>query len=202
MSASLDELIEYPFEERHIEFKSSTAWDEKEFKAKITKTILALANIKDGGFIVIGKVEQTDGTHTPVGMTDDDYNSYTSDSVKDFVKDYADPYVDLTVFKPQHNGLKFAVIKVNEFANSPVICKKGYGKVMHRGKIYTRSRGKAETIEVPTENEMRDILDIAIDKKLRNEINRFSQLGLIISQTRISTTEDQQSFDKQIEDLK
>ena len=35
---------------------------ENEFKAKITKTILGMANIKDGGWIVIGKRKQEDET--------------------------------------------------------------------------------------------------------------------------------------------
>lgn len=201
MSVLINEVITHPFEERHIEFKSSNPWKEKRFKAMITKSILAMANIKDGGYIVVGKEEQTDGTHKAVGMNESDYDSYDSDSIKDFVKDYADPYVDLEVLKPEHNNRKFVVIRVMEFDSSPIICKKGYGSLMHRGKIYTRSRGKPETIEVPSETEMREIIDMAIDKKLRQDIKRYSDLGLIRIIAASSDTRDKESFDSQIEDM-
>ena len=53
------DIIEYPNEERHLEFKGSVSWN-GEIRAKITKSIIAFANLKDGGWIVIGKEEQTD----------------------------------------------------------------------------------------------------------------------------------------------
>jgi len=195
----LIDLINYPNEERHLEFKRSTPWRENRFKATITKSILGVANIRDGGWIVIGKEEQPDGTFDAVGMSEPDFDSYDSDSVKDFVKDYADPYVNLSVHKVPHAQKKFLVIRIEEFDTIPVICKRDWGNILHRGKMYTRSRGKAETIEVPGQTEMREIINMAVEKELRRFHERLSRVGL---QPLIpSEPEDKELFDKQREDL-
>lgn len=201
MSSPITDVITHPFEERHIEFKSSTPWKEKEFKAKITKSILAMANLKDGGWIVVGNEEQSDGTYKAVGMSQSDYDSYDSDSVKDFAKDYADPYVNISVLKLEHDNKKFVLIRIEEFDVSPVICKRAYGDIMHRGKIYSRSTGKPETIEVPSETEMREIINMAVDKKMRQHIKWLTDLGLIPLVAEESEPEDTEKFDKQLEGI-
>lgn len=201
MSTPITDVITHPFEERHIEFKRSTPWKDKKFKAKITKSILAMANLKDDGSIIVGKEKESDGTYKAVGMIQSDYDSYDSDPVKDFVKDYADPYVNLSVLKPEHNHRKFVVIRIEEFDTSPVVCKMDYGNIMHRGKIYTRSRGKPETIEIPSETEMREIIDMAVNKEMRKFIKRLSDLELIRLVVEPSKPQDKEKFDKQLEGI-
>ena len=115
------DVIMHPYEERNIEFKTSTPWNDKSFKAKIAKSILGMANIRDGGWIVIGKVRQPDDTHEAVGMTQTDYESYSSDLLKDFVKNYAAPHVEISLEKPEYAQKKFVVIRVEEFDDVPVI---------------------------------------------------------------------------------
>ena len=39
-------------EERNLEYKRSLNWDDKDMRAKLTKSVLGMANIRDGGAIV------------------------------------------------------------------------------------------------------------------------------------------------------
>lgn len=160
-----------------------------------------MANIRDGGWIVIGKEERSDGTFEKVGVTQTDYESYNSDDVKDFVEEYADPYVNLSIQKKIYDQKKFVVIRIQEFDNTPIICKRDWGEVLHRGKMYTRSRGKPETVEVPSETEMREIIDMAVDKENRKFFERLSNIGLLRLVTVPSEPRDKELFDKQLEGM-
>jgi predicted HTH transcriptional regulator len=193
------EVIRHPCEERHIEFKKSTKWEDGRFKAIVTKSILGMANIRDGGWIVIGKEEQSDGAFYAAGMSQSDYESYDPDSVKDFVKEYADPNVNVSVLKTEHEQKNFVLVQIEEFENIPVICKRAYDDVLHRGRIYTRSRGKPETIEVPSQTEMREIIDMAVEKQTRDFVGRLSRLGLLRPGEEIRTPTDEEAFGKQLE---
>ncbi|MGB2696865.1 MAG: RNA-binding domain-containing protein, partial [Candidatus Zixiibacteriota bacterium] len=54
------ELVKSGREERNLEYKASKDWKDHTTKAKITKTILGMANIRDGGVIVLGVEEIKD----------------------------------------------------------------------------------------------------------------------------------------------
>jgi predicted HTH transcriptional regulator len=196
----LDDIIKHPFEEKNIEFKKSTAWNDLQFKAKITKSIMGMANLRDGGWIVIGKEKQSDGVFQTIGMNQTDFDSYDSDLMNDFIKDYAYPEVKFVLYKRYLDGKRFVIIKIEEFEQIPIICKKAYGDIVHRGKIYTRT-GKPETVEVPSQTEMREIIELAADKELRKFIGRAAQLGLIPAQKTQEKQADRELFRKELEDL-
>lgn len=177
------------------------SWQEEGFKATIAKSIQGMANKRDGGTIIIGKEEQPKGTFSPIGMSQSDFDSFDSDTMKDFVKDYADPYVNFSVHKIILGGRKFVVIRIEEFERTPVICKKDWGDILHRGKVYTRSRGKPETIEVPSQTEMREIIDMAVEKEFRHFYERLSHVGIEIPILHRPQDKDKELFDKQREDL-
>jgi len=48
------ELLDNPFELHNVEYKRSMSWNEHIIKAKITKIILALSNIQNGGYLILG----------------------------------------------------------------------------------------------------------------------------------------------------
>lgn len=190
------DLIEYPNEERHIEFKRSVRWD-GDIRAKITKSIMAMSNLRDGGWIVVGKEEQPDRSFSPVGMSQADFDSFDPDEVQAFVYARAEPPVDFDVRKIVYNGKKFVIIRVKEFENEPVICKKSYGNILHNGVIYIRSKGKPESIPVPSQYEMREIIENAIDKGVRAFFQRSQRIGIM----RLPSVDDAAKFSKQVEEL-
>lgn len=94
VSQELLDLILHGREERNLEYKESLNWDSTETRAKVTKACLALANLPDGGALVLG--EKKDGEqYVPEGMAAADRDSFTQDDVSAHVNEYASPFVEL-----------------------------------------------------------------------------------------------------------
>jgi len=178
----LEDITYYGKEERNIEYKSSFNWrSENKLKVKVVQTILGMSNIRDGGYIIIG-VKEKDNIFDPNGMKDEDFKSFKFDDVLDYSNKYAEPYIELDFnpFNDKKNNKKFIVIKVKEFYELPVICKKDYPKILERGAIYTRTKGgKHETCKVKSQNEMREILKLSLEKsKEEFKITFLKLLGI------------------------
>ncbi len=172
-------IIYYGRELRNIEYKESLDWNDNDHKAKIVKCLLALSNLMDGGYLVLG-VE--DGSYKPVGMKDEDYELLAQDDIADHVKNYADPYLEFELDKIIDDGKMFAVFKVFAFEEVPVLCKKPFPNVLRKGAIYTRSKtGKPETIEVPSHVEMREIVNTAVEKGIRLLLEKTKRVGISLS---------------------
>ena len=192
------EIINYPNEERHIEFKSNIKWD-GETKSKLTKHIMAMANLRDGGWIIIGKEEQANRTFRLVGLTRENFDSFDSDHIKAFVYSHAEPPIRLIVRKKEENKKLFVGVEIKGFDTTPIICKKTEGSILQEGRMYVRSKGKPESITVQNYTEMNEIIDIAIDKGLTNLLGRLKFLGIHFQSPRALNKE---KFDQEIEELK
>ena len=163
-SEQIISLILLGREERYLEYKSSLNWNDRKTKAKIAKATMAMANIPDGGFLILGV--ESDGS--PQGMVHEDFLSFDQDAVQELVNEYADPYVELTVSADHLESYgDFVVVQVQQFTDLPVVCKKTGAEHLRRGALYTRSRRKHETAEVGSQTEMREILDRAVDGQVR-----------------------------------
>ena len=51
---ALLEMVYHGREEQNLEYKQSISWQEPAIKAKIAKSAMAMANLPDGGAIVVG----------------------------------------------------------------------------------------------------------------------------------------------------
>lgn len=157
-------LIEGGTETPQFEYKASQPWTAKPFREKIIRTILALTNIRDGGRVVIGVEEQPSGSYLPTGCEEDHVTTFVPDVMKDQVSECADPFVIFSVEHVAYNQKTFIVITVREFDEVPVICKKD-GVELRRGAIYTRTRaGRPQSAPISNERDMREIIDLAVDK--------------------------------------
>lgn len=171
----MKELLDYIYhgkEERNLEYKQSMAWGENATKEKITKAVLAMSNLKEGGTIVLGVKENSDGSFDEIGMDSNDIKGYRPDLIISHVNKYADPFVDISIDKVPDENKKFVVIQVAPFKEIPIICKKG-SNGLKKGKIYTRSRRMNETSEVNSQTEMREIIDLAVEKNIEKFRHRF-----------------------------
>jgi len=81
MPDDLSALIQFPREERNLEFKRSMDWADPATKAKLTKSVLAMANLRDGGHIVLGVERQPDDTYVPVGMQTEHCDCFVQDQL-------------------------------------------------------------------------------------------------------------------------
>lgn len=203
-AAELEQIFLIGKESRSIEFKESVPWNDKLFKVKITKTILAMSNIRDGGNIIFGVKEGDDCEYTPVGMNEDDFNTYNIDEVSSFVSSYADPYVKLDLFKLEYDSKRFVVLKIFEFEEIPVICKKDYSSAnfnLRKGALYVRPFRTVESVEVPSQNEMREILDLATEKNLKKFFQISKSVGILPEEKTKDHDLDRSKFEKQIEKI-
>nr|MDO8099996.1 ATP-binding protein [Candidatus Njordarchaeota archaeon] len=196
----LCEMIRAGIEGRHLEFKAPMRWDSDLTKAKITKAAISMTNIRDGGRIIIGVEERPKGVFNNIGVTQEVASTYNLDDISGFINGYADPYVGVHLDQTTCDGKTYVVIAVDEFEEMPVICKRDYPKAgLQRGKIYWRSRGKNECSEVMSTVEMREIVDLAVDKSTRKLLERLKRIGL---ETLESTVSDERKFLDQLGDLK
>lgn len=188
-------LIELGREDRSVEYKESHPWDD--LKTKIAKTALGMANIRDGGTIVIG-VSERSGSPVPQGMPGADIDTYDEDDIRAFVNRFADPYVRLELHRVSREEQEFVAIVVHEFDQVPVICKRS-GVGLRDGAIYTRSYRMPETCEVPSQTEMREIIDMATDKEVRRFLERLRASGLL--PTGIVERTETEKYDEELEGL-
>jgi len=193
------ELILARKEFRNLEYKASVSWNDPAIREKIVRSMVAMSNIRDGGSIIIGVDQQTGGTFIlKDGMTQPDYDSFKYDNTAAVVAEYADPYVSFSLIKDELQGKRIVLIDIEEFQEIPVLCKKD-GPVLKRGKLYTRSWRVPESVEVPSQTEMREILDIAIEKGIRHFLKRLGKVGISISG--ISGSPDLDLFEKQLKEF-
>jgi predicted HTH transcriptional regulator len=89
--AALDSCIE----SQGVDFKESALWEDLEFK--IIKTALAMANLRDGGILVIGASESGDQWDMR-GISDEHLSTYVVDDVVDAIHKFASPSVGVALF--------------------------------------------------------------------------------------------------------
>lgn len=155
----LEELLEGAEETDRLEFKQATTWD----KHALVKDILAMANVQDGGRIVIG-IE--DGSFKRQGISAAQQSTFVSDHMRDQVAEYADPEVVFSVKTPiDRGGLQYVVIEVAEFTSLPVICKRD-GPDVQKGSVYFRSPAqKPQSARVSNSTDMRRLVERSIAKR-------------------------------------
>ncbi|MDE1818697.1 MAG: ATP-binding protein [Thaumarchaeota archaeon] len=166
-------------EGRSYEFKRGLPWD-GDFRFRIVKGILALSNVPDGGYLIIG-VEKNNSTniYEPNGMSESVARTYDNDHVSQFTSNYADPSVMMTLKIFEESEKRFVVIEVSEFSEIPVICKNNGGEALKAGEIYTRTNRMPESARC-TAVELREILELATDKGIRRQRERLGRAGIVI----------------------
>ena len=190
------EIIARAHEQRGIEFKGPGNKKNKHLFAKITRAALSMANRRDGGIVIIGIDENNNGELNLVGLSDKDLLSWERDGLADSFAEFSDPPFSFEVETKSFEGNSFIVITVDEFVDIPILCKKSFPDVLRKGACYVRTRRKPETVEIPSQENMRDLLELAIEKGVRRFIQQAFSAGLSLSPETIST--DAQLFDNQI----
>lgn len=193
-------VLEQGKETPGTEFKSSGSRRERDFLARVVRAVLALANRRGGGVVILG-VNDDGGRINPTGVAEDHLETWGPEAVTASVAAYADPYVDLTVHRIELERQNFIVLEVREFEEVPVLCKRGYGNLLRDGACYVRRRGRVESCEVPNNAEMRELLDLATEKGVRRFLQTAGRSGLLeeANGTGVQPNDDEQ-FERQAEE--
>lgn len=172
-------------ETRSVEFKSGGPRINNTLSfAFVARAVLAMTNLPLGGWVVLGI--QDNGAMD--GVNDADLPTwFEHDELTAGLNAYADPFVQVDVEKVSHDGKNFVLIRAQEFEEIPVLARKDSppkadGKlVIRRGGCYVRPRLQAASVEVPTQTEMRELLDAAADKMLKKFLARAAAAGATLT---------------------
>jgi len=183
-AANLEFYIQHRKEERYLEYKCSMMWTgDDTTKVKVAKAMMAMSNLRNGGVIVIGMKEIPGGVWEPDGMSAQQVTSFSHDDIAQGVNDYAVPAVQFTVTPFTSDKNQFVIIQVREFDSVPTVCRKqkslGGGDALKLGAIYYRSNRKNESAPISSEEDMRELIGLALNKGVAREIERLRVLGLI-----------------------
>jgi predicted HTH transcriptional regulator len=169
--AALDTCVET----QGIEFKESATW--KVLQAKIVRTGLAMANLRDGGVIIIG-VSQRDDRWSAAGIAEEHLATYDADTVAEHIDQFSSPALTVRLVLVEYrDGRNFLAIEVSEFTDTPIVCRRDASD-LRQGAIYVRPPGHARTSEVRTAQELHDLLELAAEKRARRILETARRVGL------------------------
>jgi hypothetical protein len=198
MNKELESIIEIGSEERNIEFKRDENWDT--LKYQIIKSSMALANRRDGGYIVIGMEELKNQTFKRTGVCEINLKTFDRDTIEECVNEFAEPSVRLhleTIMIEKYIN-PFLFIIIDEFIDTPVICKKEkhlsitdtlenskrVKPFLEKGTIYYRSASKNETTKIKLYEDMKEIIDLTVLKGMKKYIQNLEYIGIKFKETK------------------
>lgn len=181
-SDELTRFIEAAGESANIDAKGPMTWDGGEASAGLTKDILALANSRDGGVIVVGKDEPEHGKFVLTGLLEPQAATFETTRVATWVNNHCSPPVSLVCHRQEHQSRLFVVVAVSEFHDVPVICTKDFilpGKpqkfLLRKGAVYVRT-ANAESAPLSSVEEMRQLIGLATTKRADQMLAMFQAM--------------------------
>jgi hypothetical protein len=186
------ELADYlalPHELEGVEFKGPGPRTARVLFAKVVRAVLAMTNRRDGGVVIIGVDEGPNRKPILRGVSDRDLQTWNADDVVAGIAPYADPAVRLRVTAPTYLGLNYVALDIEPFDAVPVLCRRKYPPnakredplILREGALYVRSRRKPESVEVPSQTEMRELIDLATEKRIGAMLGLVDRAGLAIA---------------------
>lgn len=165
---------------RDTEFKESQPFEWLRYK--IAKAAMGMANLRDGGLIVIG-VSQRDRLMA-TGVTAEHEATYDPDNVIEAINRHARPPVDCTVRVVNVDGANYVGIEVRTFDRSPIFCKRSTpdgtpdADKLIEGCVYARCNDRIGTTRVVDPDLMAEILEIAAERGAAKIVRVARQVGL------------------------
>ncbi len=165
-----------------VDAKGPMIWDGADASASLAKDIAAFANSRDGGVIVIGKSQASDGSFSYDGLSPEQTASFDTTKVGQWVNSRFAPPIRLNCYQTEFNGMKFIVIIVQEFDDVPSLCIKSFQEkgnpknhILREGTIYVRTQN-AESKPIKTVDELRTVIGLATRKKGDELLTHFSAM--------------------------
>lgn len=187
-------------ESQAVEFKESAQWDD--LKWAIVRTAQGMANLRDGGVIVVGLSERSPQWNF-TGISESHLATYDVDNVISEVNSYASPDVSLDIVTVAYRGKKFLAIQVREFSDTPIVCKKDRPTdSLEKGAVYIRPTGVPRTTKVTDATQMHDLLELAAEKRAKRFMETARRVGILREQDKTFTVDtDALLFKNELEGL-
>lgn len=178
-SADVEVILAGGHELRGFEVKGPGDLSDKAYCAKVARAAMAMGNLRDGGLVCLG-IDDTQLAAMVPGLSAEQFAAWSDyDDVHDALGRYSDPAVNFHLTPlTLSNGANVVVLEVSEFEQVPHICKKEYPGTLQKGSAYVRPPGKPQSIAIPSASEMRELLDLATSKGVREFVRRLGTAGL------------------------
>lgn len=181
MYEKIIELINVGKETRNTEFKKTYDWSDPNQRAKIVRCILSMSNTKDGGHLILGVDDDEILLENKLcGMELEHFQKLNYDHIIVHVNKFADPPIAFQMHPVVENGLHFMVFEIPEFDEIPIVCKRSGEEGLKEGAVFSRSKSKPESAIIRSQSEMRELIDIAINKGIHSFYSRIKNSGLQI----------------------
>lgn len=171
----IEQTLQGNSENLNLEFKSTFDFEENIWaRERLIRSILAMSNTRDGGYILIGVEENLDKSLNLSGINEAHLQLFKTkiEDLKSKVESFSSSPVSYEVGLGEYKGKKFILISVTEFLINPLICRKnGEHKEKHleEGAIYIRTlKDKPSSIKLTNPVDIQDFLERAYDKQISN----------------------------------
>ncbi|MGZ5095231.1 MAG: AlbA family DNA-binding domain-containing protein, partial [Burkholderiales bacterium] len=191
--------LRYGIETRSTEFKESQPLEV--LKWKIVKSAMAMANLRDGGRIIIGGSEREGLAVSLDGVKPEHLTDYDNDTIIQLINTHARPPVDLSVRIVPFDGKEFVGIEVAQFARTPVFCAKPTPNGtpeklrLREGDVYVRSNERIATTRAVNAELMAEVLEVAAETRAAQIVATAQRIGLRIPDSALK------QFAKEISDF-
>ncbi len=178
-TTDIEDILRLGHETRGFEVKGPGSPADPPFLVKVVRASLSMANLRDGGHVAIG-IDDSDLAAMLPGLNSNDLDAWLDfDDISAKLAVYADPPIQFEV-RPHNlsSGAAIVVIEVAEFHTIPILCAKGFDPGLRKGACYVRTRRIPETTEIASSVEMRELLDLAVEKGVRTFIRTAERAGV------------------------
>jgi predicted HTH transcriptional regulator len=155
--------------------------------------MMGMANLRDGGLILIGLTEQG-MTWELTGVDDDHLNSFDFDKIIDQLGKFSSPQVTVDIVVHQQDALRYLAFDVHQFSDSPVVCRRNTPDSVRgndrltQGEVYVRpTSGRPRTVKVTDAALMHDLLELAAESRARRMLEVGKRIGLVPAESVEST---------------
>lgn len=179
-SDSLLRAIAERVETRSVEYKESQPFSA--LKWALAKTFMAMANLRDGGFVIIGIAERS-GVANLTGIDPGHEATYNQDDLIALVNRYARPSISLTMRAVEYDGRRFIGVAIRPFNRVPIICgnpmpQEAGRHALRVGEMPGRTKDRVSTSKVGDADLVSEIIEVAAEKRAAEIINTARRLGL------------------------
>jgi Putative DNA-binding domain len=161
------QLLSRQGEDRNLDYKAAMAFATNEVKGKLLKCIMAFANTRDGGHILVG-VEQKGVRFEPTGLTTQQARSFDLTDIGNFARRHCSTLPRLTTREVTIDDLTVLLVRVAEFSDEPIVCTNdlhdsNQKSILRKGNIYVRTED-ARCVAIDSSETMRSFLALAVQK--------------------------------------
>lgn len=193
--SDVEQLLLLGNESASFEVKGPGSPRDKAFAAKVARAVMAMGNRRDGGVVCVG-VDQAVMASMGPGLTPEQVTQWGDlDLVAAKLALYSDPppSFELRCYELSM-GTTVAVLDVDEFDVVPHVCQRNHEGELREGMVYVRPRGMPKSVPVPTSVDMRDLLDLAIAKGVREWVRVSAMAGVPVAEPKSSAQRDAEAY--------